>query len=197
MALCGVIEAIPCPTMDPGFWTPWLDRDSPSGVGDFENIANYYPSGSPCNDGSEALYIQCRVADTQTPWYDLPYSDKLTCTTESGFECINADILQTCPNFAVRFYCGYTYCSEQTTCPFLGTDHTKCQPLFFLVWVGNGGLIWFVIFLGDGLLLPCRRVASTVAGTEQLLQFDVIIDRQIDISAPSFPSDSTYTTYTT
>ena len=133
MALCGVIEAVPCPTMDPGFWTPWLDRDSPSGVGDFENIANYYPSGSPCNDGSEALYIQCRVADTQTPWYDLPYSDKLTCTTESGFECRNADILQTCPNFAVRFYCGYTYCSEQTTC----TDCTDKTP--YCAWkLGEG-----------------------------------------------------------
>ena len=41
MALCGVIEGIPCPTVDPGFWTPWLDRDNPSGSGDFENVVNY------------------------------------------------------------------------------------------------------------------------------------------------------------
>ena len=134
MALCGVIEGIPCPTVDPGFWTPWLDRDNPSGTGDYENVVNYYPDNSPCNDGSEALYIQCRVVDTQTPWYDLPYSDKLTCTTEGGFTCENADILQSCPNFAVRFYCGYTYCSEQTTCTECTTQIPSCA------WkLGEGG----------------------------------------------------------
>ena len=121
MALvCGVNLGIPCPQALPGFWTPWLDRDDVSGDGDFESISSYYPSPeTPCEDGSEALNINCRTADTKTPWYDLAISDFMSCTIEDGLSCRNSDLPTSsglCPDFEVRFYCGYSICETLTDC---------------------------------------------------------------------------------
>ena len=32
----------------PASWTPWLDRDNPGGVGDFEDLATFLTMGQAC-----------------------------------------------------------------------------------------------------------------------------------------------------
>ena len=105
---CGLSHIIPeCPTAATNSWTLWLDRDNPSGIGDYENIEHYFPKGgTACTDGTQPTAVQCRVHGTHQSWDLLPYADTLYCNLEEGFVCENSKVPGKCPDFEVRFYCG-------------------------------------------------------------------------------------------
>ena len=109
-----------------------MDRDSPSGVGDWETEQHYYPSSTACADGSEPTGVQCRTAEGQLAWDRTPYAAVLYCDPALGFRCKNDDVVTLlcggnmlycprpicrtssgsllgsacCDDFEVRFYCG-------------------------------------------------------------------------------------------
>ena len=83
-------------------WTAWLDRDNPSGSGDWETL------------GSFDLALVC-----QTPWdiecetlAGIPWQDTgevVTCSRTIGFVCKKADQSDgTCFDYRVRFLCPIT-----------------------------------------------------------------------------------------
>ncbi len=84
-------------------WTDWLDRDNPSGAGDWETI-NDFNSGKFKAVCDKPMAIQCRSKDgtywTQTN--DL----NATCEREEGLVCRNADQPDNaCEDYEVRFFC--------------------------------------------------------------------------------------------
>ncbi|XP_013401813.1 cartilage intermediate layer protein 1 [Lingula anatina] len=85
-------------------WTPWMDRDNPSGNGDAEHVG---PTGfNPCS-GHEPIDIQCRVTGTNQPWDQTGQVIKVKCTSSEGFVCENSDQPsgEFCKDYEVRFLC--------------------------------------------------------------------------------------------
>jgi hypothetical protein len=84
-------------------WTAWLDRDDPSGVGDFEDIADLRGS-IPCE---RPMAIECKALDgrdwTQTGEVFTPPQN---CTLQYGLACVNANQPDgACLDYKVRFAC--------------------------------------------------------------------------------------------
>ena len=83
-------------------WTSWLDRDNPSGSGDWENKAGF--GSQVC---SNPTAIQARVvggSTIYTPGSTTP--DTLSVFSASGgLVCLNADQSGSCSDYQVRFYC--------------------------------------------------------------------------------------------
>ena len=95
-------------------WTAWLDRDNPSGNGDYETKADF-PAGTVC---AEPVGIEARIKGTTNVF--KPVSASLPevfshFTADRGLACRNSD--QTdgyCNDYEVRFLCpanGSTYTS--------------------------------------------------------------------------------------
>lgn len=87
-------------------WTPWFDRDNPSGNGDYEMLADLVAKGQVCG---EQIDIQCRTT-SGTPWDQTgqPYH----CALPAGGYCQNSDQPQTtislkpkCQDYEVRYCC--------------------------------------------------------------------------------------------
>lgn len=84
-----------------GTWTAWLDRDDPSGTGDWETLADF-PAGSICG-GTAPIDIQCRTL-SGVDW--TAAGEVYSCTPGTGGICQNR--LQpdgTCFDYEVRFLC--------------------------------------------------------------------------------------------
>lgn len=83
-------------------WTKWLNRDRPSGVGDFEALTHFIAENEACDNPKE---VECRTRGAGVPWNEtgLDYS----CTTEKGGICLNAKQKPgvRCVDFEVRFLC--------------------------------------------------------------------------------------------
>ncbi|XP_013400493.1 mucin-5AC-like [Lingula anatina] len=85
-------------------WTPWMDRDDPSGDRDAEHVG---PTGfNPCS-GHEPIDIQCRTRGNNVPWELTGQVIKVKCTPSEGFVCENRDQPsgQNCFDYEVRFLC--------------------------------------------------------------------------------------------
>ncbi|XP_029903698.1 cartilage intermediate layer protein 2-like [Myripristis murdjan] len=85
-------------------WTPWFDRDNPSGTGDWEHFSALRSenSGVICDN---PLYIQAVTTDTMTPAVSTGQNFYIYSPT-GGFVCRNQD--QTtgmCRDYKVRFGC--------------------------------------------------------------------------------------------
>ena len=84
-------------------FTQWLDRDNPSGVGDFETLAEFVAASQVCPFPVE---IECRtlagVNWTQT-------GEVLTCSDSIGLICINSEqpAGTVCSDYEVRFRCPF------------------------------------------------------------------------------------------
>jgi hypothetical protein len=89
----------PCP--GPAGWTPWIDRDDPSGNGDGEHLSLMLQEGYPVC--SNPIGVECRRISDQADWTQT--GEFATCTT-AGFECLNANQPdRSCDDYEVRFFC--------------------------------------------------------------------------------------------
>ncbi|MFP3940398.1 MAG: hypothetical protein ACLF0P_08835, partial [Thermoanaerobaculia bacterium] len=82
-------------------WTSWLNRDLPSGSGDFETFADFLKAREVC---ASPRGIECRAREGQpTTGQDQPY----TCDPEIGGVCRNGDLApgDRCLDYEVRFCC--------------------------------------------------------------------------------------------
>lgn len=66
-------------------WTPWLDRDDPGGVGDFETLADFVAAGLDC---ANPVAVECQTLDGVD---HAEVGQAYTCDPETGGVCANAD----------------------------------------------------------------------------------------------------------
>ncbi|WP_422380744.1 hypothetical protein [Marinicellulosiphila megalodicopiae] len=88
-------------------WTPWLDRDSPGGSGDYEHL-NGFTSKQVC---SEPSAIQARLRGSIHIIYDGSLAPDLLASfsPEAGLVCKNNQQQdKRCNDYQVRFFCGST-----------------------------------------------------------------------------------------
>ncbi len=83
-------QAAACPPGQdcPCTWSNWLDRDDPSGVGDFEDLPALIKEGKlKCR---RPLAIQCRYKDDKKVWGSQAGSYPGTNTAGAGYNCQTA-----------------------------------------------------------------------------------------------------------
>jgi hypothetical protein len=88
------------------YWTDWLDRDNPGGVGDWETIGAFLNDNPPVQicGGNDPVGIKCRTLDG-TDWQATGEAD-LICDPSYGFRCKNEDQPDgRCEDYEVRFQC--------------------------------------------------------------------------------------------
>jgi hypothetical protein len=84
----------------PGTWTSWLDRDDPSGTGDWEMISDFRAAGNNICNGATPIGIQCRTL-SGVDWTST--GQTYTCDRTIGGVCQNNG--QNCLDYQVRFLC--------------------------------------------------------------------------------------------
>ncbi|HEU4412634.1 MAG TPA: M57 family metalloprotease [Polyangiaceae bacterium] len=93
----------PAPTS--GTWTPWLNRDGPSGVGDWETLGDFINAGQVC---SNPLAIQCQTL-AGVDWTNAGevYSCEVRINGSTwGGICQNTEQPDgSCQNYRARFLC--------------------------------------------------------------------------------------------
>ncbi len=86
-------------------WTDWLDRDAPSGQGDFETLNDFRATGAvPC---AKPDLIECRIAGGGVDWSET--GEVYSCSPSRGGVCVNAKQPggTQCSDYEVRFFCEY------------------------------------------------------------------------------------------
>ncbi|TXI91142.1 MAG: hypothetical protein E6Q33_11055 [Neisseriales bacterium] len=88
-----------CPTGE-AVWTSWLDRDNPSGNGDYETLNDFLSAGQACK---EPLDLVCETLDgvpaDQT-------GQNVIVDPAQGCICVNANQNdQACLDYRVKFLC--------------------------------------------------------------------------------------------
>ena len=84
-----------------GTWTPWLDRDTPGGSGDYETLKDHLQAGHGCRQPSA---IECRTKG------GVPSSktgEVVHCAPAVGGYCVNQEQPKgkRCSDYEVRFCC--------------------------------------------------------------------------------------------
>ena len=81
-------------------WTPWLNRDAPGGVGDFETLRDHHAAGNAC---AAPRGVECRPRSGQEAGESQPF----TCDPDVGGVCDNRklDGGRGCLDYEVRFCC--------------------------------------------------------------------------------------------
>ncbi|PTL76776.1 hypothetical protein [Vitiosangium sp. GDMCC 1.1324] len=83
-----------------GTWTPWLNRDAPGGVGDFETLSDFLTEGFPVC--SNPIAIECQT----TSGVNWSSTGQVYSCTLSGGTCTNSQQSNgTCLDYQVRFLC--------------------------------------------------------------------------------------------
>jgi hypothetical protein len=87
-------------------WTTWKNRDTPSGVGDYETLVDFTgvcqnPSAIDCTTVNDVDY-------TQT-------GQKVVCSTNVGLTCKNSENPTQCKDYKVRFCCPNTSLLKNST----------------------------------------------------------------------------------
>ena len=81
-----------------GTWTSWLNRDAPSGAGDYETRADFVPA--VC---ANPISIQCQTV-AGVDWTQT--GEVYSCTPATGGVCVNASQPDgSCMDYRVRFLC--------------------------------------------------------------------------------------------
>ncbi len=80
-------------------WTSWKNRDTPAGTGDWETLADF------SNICKNPVAIECKTTDDSTA---SQTGQIVTCSTDSGLVCKNADNKKGCKDYKVRFCCPIT-----------------------------------------------------------------------------------------
>ena len=84
------ISKRPCPdcfvtqVCGPFNWTDWIDRDNPSGTGDWETVSDAVPLGGCPNP----IWLECQTL-TGTNWWQT--GDVIRYSTNGGCLCVDAD----------------------------------------------------------------------------------------------------------
>lgn len=87
-----------------GTWTAWLNRDGPSGSGDYETLSDFRASGNNICNGANPIGIECRVTATGLNW--TTSGEVYSCTPLSGGVCVNSQQSDGyCQDYQVRFLC--------------------------------------------------------------------------------------------
>jgi len=83
------------------YWTPWLNRDRPSGAGDYETFSDFLKAGQVCKSPSG---IECQTTDGKS-WQQT--GQVYTCTQNAGGICANKSQVNgtSCLDYRVRFQC--------------------------------------------------------------------------------------------
>jgi hypothetical protein len=86
----------------PALWTPWFNRDNPSGTGDEEYLSARIAEG---NDICKSpLTAQCRRVSDQKDWKET--GELVQCTPNLGAVCVNSQQADgACDDYEVRFAC--------------------------------------------------------------------------------------------
>lgn len=90
------------PAFSAGYqWTQWLDRDNPSGTGDWENLNAFLANGQACEFPQA---IKCKTLDGQD--YHST-GQTYTCDVTIGGICKNNEQAtgETCLDYKVKFLC--------------------------------------------------------------------------------------------
>ncbi|MCH8322843.1 MAG: hypothetical protein IIB64_07190 [Proteobacteria bacterium] len=82
-----------------GAWTSWLDRDNPSGKGDYETVSDFIKEGVLPQE-PDPICIQCRTLDG-VDWQDA--GQVYHCDLPRGGRCMNAENSEQCLDYEVRF----------------------------------------------------------------------------------------------
>ena len=82
-----------------GTWTSWLDRDNPSGKGDYETVRDFVKEGVLPKE-PDPVCIQCRTLDG-VDWQDA--GQVYHCDLPLGGRCVNAENSEQCLDYEVRF----------------------------------------------------------------------------------------------
>jgi hypothetical protein len=81
-------------------WTPWLNRDSPSGVGDYETLSDFLAVGQACPN---PISIECKTTGGVNWWQT---GEVYSCTPAYGGSCQNSNQSDGyCLDYQVRFLC--------------------------------------------------------------------------------------------
>lgn len=82
--------------------TPWLNRDTQSGSGDYELLSDFLKSGQACDSPAD---IECRRRSDQADWRET--GEIVHCEASKGLACVNAEQPKgkTCSDYEVRFIC--------------------------------------------------------------------------------------------
>lgn len=92
-----------------GAWTPWLNRDSPGGVGDFETLQSFLQAGQVPQSCSTPQKIECRRRGTTqlVGTGTLSNGERITCEPNKGGYCYNNQQPPgvRCGDYEVRFLC--------------------------------------------------------------------------------------------
>ncbi|XP_061775448.1 cartilage intermediate layer protein 1-like [Nerophis ophidion] len=92
-------------------WTPWFDRDNPSGTGDYETLKDLY-NENPNKICQAPLEIE--VLTTSGLSMDSTGDVIAVADTTSGFVCRNSDQKAgMCSDYRVRFRCTHDYCKRK------------------------------------------------------------------------------------
>jgi CHAT domain/Mucin-2 protein WxxW repeating region len=90
----------------PASWTPWLNRDLPSGSGDYEGLRDFVEAGQVC---ANPLQIECRLAGPEQLVQTglVNGKEKYLCDLDVGGVCDNRQQSPgvSCSNYEVRFLC--------------------------------------------------------------------------------------------
>lgn len=90
----------------PGTWTAWLNRDNPSGTGDFETLADFRKNGQVCTNPKQ---IQCRlrVSKQLVKTGLVNGREQYVCDVATGGVCDNRRQSPgvRCSDYEVRFLC--------------------------------------------------------------------------------------------
>jgi len=81
-------------------WTDWLDRDNPSGKGDYETVKDFLIEGLL---DSQPIGIQCRTVADKKPW--TAAKQVYSCDAAVGGVCVNSKQVDgaQCLDYEVRF----------------------------------------------------------------------------------------------
>jgi hypothetical protein len=113
-------------------WTPWLDRDDPSGNGENEEVAAFLPTGQVC---PSPLAIQCRRVSDKLDWSQT--GEKVICQPALGLTCLNAEQSDgICDDYEVRFACPDPAAQSAWFNQDIPDDGVDIEPLSTLVSVG-------------------------------------------------------------
>src|SRR3954447_9104316 len=85
-----------------GTWSPWFNRDHPSGAGDYELSPDLIESKQVC---PHPLMVECRTVEDDVDWRDS--HSVYHCDLSRGGYCVNKEQApgHKCEDFKVRYLC--------------------------------------------------------------------------------------------
>jgi hypothetical protein len=149
-----VPPTVASPPDNPTCWTPWMNRDTPTGTGEWETLealAAEHPSAfieAGCtfdqysSTVSTPMGVECKQAYSGTPFEHMhdSFTNGVACTPEQGLVCLNADQgYGTCNNYKIRFNCCQSADEAHgspTTLTFQGDSSKDCE-----IVMRNGKLV--------------------------------------------------------